>query len=54
MIWWPFDIQSVDSTETWNDGDGTITFNWLQQREVDESVNDQGLYPSTTDPWDIS
>lgn len=47
----PEDREDVKSTETWNGGTGTITFNWLQQSEVDTSANDP--HPETTDIWGI-
>lgn len=53
----PDDREDVISTETWNGGGGTITFNYLQQHE-------EGFDPErpptpleeaeTTDPWGIS
>lgn len=49
------DREDVDSTETWNGGEGTISFNRLQQ-----SVHDDEPHLPTpveaadsTDPWDI-
>jgi hypothetical protein len=53
MIWWPCDPEFVESTETWNGGDGTIAFNHLQQSEEDDSTRG-GLYPETTDIWGIT
>lgn len=44
--------QHVVSTETWNGGDGTISFNYLQQREVDTSETPEE--PESTDIWGIS
>lgn len=35
------------------DVDGTITFNYLQQSEPDDS-EDGRIFPTTTDPWDIT
>lgn len=48
----PEDREDVVSSETWNGGAGTITFNWLQQREADTSEND--TFPETTDIWGIT
>jgi hypothetical protein len=48
----PEDREDVISTETWNGGAGTITFNYLQQRETDVSENDDQA--ASTDPWSIS
>jgi hypothetical protein len=36
-----------------NDGAGTITFNYLQQSEPDDS-GDCEIGLTTTDPWDIT
>lgn len=51
--------QDVYSSETWNGGTGTITFNWLQQHEEGfdpprvPSFIEEGAGGST-DPWNIS
>ena len=44
--------EHVISTETWNGGGGTISFNYLQQRETDDTENDP--HPETTDIWNIT
>lgn len=49
----PDEREDVISTETWNGGDGTITFNYLQQRETDTTEN-VAFAPATTDPWEIT
>lgn len=47
--------EDVVSTETWNEGDGTISFNHLQQRE--EDTTERPLTPleeaGGTDIWDL-
>ena len=48
----PDEREDVVSSETWNGGAGTVTFNWLQQREADTSENDDQAVD--TDPWNIS
>lgn len=48
----PCEREDVVSSETWNGGAGTITFNWLQQREVDVSENDNQA--ASTDSWGIT
>lgn len=47
--------EDVVSTETWNGGSGTITFNHLQQREPDTTVDVETPLEAagTTDVWDI-
>lgn len=46
--------EDVESSETWNGGSGTITFNYLQQRPDCEIPGDFSDFPTTTDPWGIS
>ena len=58
MLWADECRQDVYSSETWNGGAGTITFNWLQQHE---EGFDPSAVPSpieegdggTTNPWNI-
>lgn len=47
--------EDVESSETWNGGAGTITFNHLQQRPADETERAQTPLEEagTTDPWGI-
>lgn len=53
------DREDVESSETWNGGTGTITFNWLQQHP---EGFDPPAIPSpveegdanSTDPWGIT
>lgn len=57
--WWrrEEDREDIDSEETWNGGDGTISLNRLQQHEVGF---DPAAVPTpveeigTTDPWGIA
>lgn len=48
--------EDVESSETWNGGTGTITFNWLQQRPEDTTEKPETPLEEagTTDIWDIS
>jgi hypothetical protein len=48
--------EDVISTETWNGGDGTISFNHLQQREPDTTTRPATPLEEaeTTDPWGIT
>lgn len=48
--------EDVESSETWNGGDGTITFNHLQQRKPDTTVDVETPLEAagTTDIWDIT
>lgn len=45
--------EDVISTETWNGGSGTISFNYLQQREEDTTEKPPTPLEAagTTDPW---
>lgn len=58
LRWWrcPDEREDVISTETWNDGDGTTSFNYLQQREVDNTERPETPLEEagTTDPWGIT
>lgn len=53
------DREDVVSTETWNGGTGTITFNYLQQHpegfdpEANPTPVEEGD-TGTTDPWDAT
>lgn len=49
--------EDIESSETWNGGTGTVTFNWLQQHPegfdpaaLPTPVEEMG----TTDPWDMA
>lgn len=47
--------EDVISTERWNGGDGTISFNYLQQRPVDNTERPPTPLEAaeTTDPWGV-
>jgi hypothetical protein len=49
--------EDIFSTETWEGGDGTVTFNYLQQHEDGFDDFTRELTPlevaGTTDIWDI-
>jgi hypothetical protein len=52
----PDDRQDVISDEAWNGGEGKISFNYLQQREVDKTESPETPLEQAggTDIWNIS